>query len=288
MRGLPVMRACVSLLVLLSACTVGEPPSEPEPGSKGPMLLESSAPASDPKVAVPAPTGPAEEPTKPEPAPAPTPAATPAASEQAPDLVPRIVGATGPDAEMFYKAEAMRGQGDPKGMRDALLELVRDHPTSKFMPWAYLMLGDEFFDRDEFKSSANFYEKALTYPNDDTGAYALYKVAWCQISLGNDTEALASFMKAAERAQRVPTDQGRALVQASIRDTVIPYLRVGKLARAPAFYKKLTTGTAVPLEEILAKLATALIDVGRRDELASACKSSGMPPWCASPLDRLK
>lgn len=278
------MRACVSLLVLLAACTIGEPPSEPEPGSKGPMLLESSAPASDPKVAVPPPTGPAEEPAKPEPAPA----ATPVASEQAPDLVPRLVGATGPDAEKFYKAEAMRGQGDSKGMRDALLELVRDHPTSKFMPRAYLMLGDEFFDRGEFKSAVNFYEKAMTYPNDDTGAYAQYKVAWCQVNQGNDTEALASFMKAAERAQRVPTDQGRALVAASIRDSVLPYLRVGKLGRAPEFYKKLTTGTAVTLEEVLSKLAVAAIDVGRRDDLASACKSSGMPPWCGAPLDRLK
>lgn len=278
------MRACVSLLVLLSACTVGEPPSEPEPGSKGPMLLESSAPASDPKVAVPPPTGPAEEPAKPEPAPA----VPPAAREQTVDLVPRIVGATGPDAEQFYRAEAMRGQGDPKAMRDALLGLVKDHPTSKFMPHAFLMLGDEFFDRGEFKSAVNFYEKALTYPNDEIGAYAQYKVAWCQVNLGIDSEALAGFIKAAERAQRVATDQGRALVRASVRDSVLPYARAGKLDRATVFYKKLTAGTAVTLEEALIKLAETMIDSGRRDEVAGVCKSSSMPGWCAAPLDRLK
>lgn len=274
----------VLLLIVLSACATGDTlPGSGEPASR-PQIVESSAPSSEPKAALPEP---------PEPAPTATPAqrepppATPATPAKAPDvdLAPRIVGATGPDAETFYRAEAMRGQGDLKAMREALLTLVKDHPTSKFMPHAFLMLGDEFFNKGDFPGAASFFEKALTYPNDDTGAYASYRLALCRQRQGNDQEALAGFVTAAERAQRVATDQGRALVRASLRDSAPTYARVGKIDRAAPFYTKVTAGTGIPLEEVLREVAIAAISRQRRDEVATVCKAEGMPAWCAGPLD---
>lgn len=281
-----IMFARVALLALLSfTCAGDEPPTAaPSPAAGGPkaaepppaapVIVEPAAPASGPKAA--------------EPPPAPEVVSTEAKPAEAAsqDLTPRIVGATGPDAELFSRAEALRKQGDVMKMRQALLELLRDHPASPLVPHVYLTLGDESFKRGEMKNALQFFEKALTFPNDDVAAYALHLAGWCRMNLGDDEEALAAFVQAAERATRVATDQGRALARASILDSAMVYVRVGKLDKAPAFYAKATKGTGVTPDEALRRLATAAIDSERRDELARLCKAEDMPAWCAGPLDR--
>ncbi|MCY1056683.1 tetratricopeptide repeat protein [Nannocystis sp. SCPEA4] len=276
------MFARVALLGLLSfTCAGDEPPTAaPSPAAGGPkaaeppfeapVIVESAALASEPKAAEPPPAPEAAKPAD-------------AASQ---DLTPRLAGATGPDAELFSRAEALRKQGDVMKMRQALLELLRDHPASPLVPHVYLTLGDESFKRGEMKNALQFFEKALSFPNDDVAAYALHLAGWCRMNLGEDEEALAAFVQAAERATRVATDQGRALARASILDSAFVYVRVGKLDKAPAFYAKATKGTGVTPDEALRRMATAAIDSERRDELARLCKTEGMPAWCAGPLDR--
>ncbi|MDC0673597.1 tetratricopeptide repeat protein [Nannocystis radixulma] len=276
------MFARVALLALLSfTCAGDEPPtaaSSPaaggpkaaEPPPAAPVIVDSAAPASGPRAAEPPPAPEAEKPADP-------------ASQ---DLTPRIAGATGPDAELFSRAEALRKQGDVMKMRQTLLELLRDHPASPLVPHVYLTLGDESFNRGEMKAALQFFEKTLTLPNDDVAAYALYLTGWCRVNLGDDEEALAAFVQAAERATRVATDRGRSLARASILDSAMVYVRVGKLDKAPAFYAKATKGTGVTTDEALRRMATAAIDSERRDELARLCKAEGMPAWCAGPLDR--
>jgi tetratricopeptide (TPR) repeat protein len=282
-----LMPARAALLALLSSvCAGGEPPpAASEPAPDGPMVVEPAAPASEPRAAEP-PAAPASEPAEAPPAPATVARDARPADAPSRDLAPRLVGATGPDAELFARAAALREQGDVANMRKALLELVRDYPASPFIPHAYVMLGDEFFKRGDMNSALQFFEKALTFPNDDIAAYALYLSGWCRVNLGDDAAALAAFMQAAQRAARVATDQGRALARASILDSTFVYVRAGKLDRAPAFYAKATTDTGVTPDEALRRMSRAAIDSERRDELARVCKAEGMPAWCAGPLDR--
>jgi tetratricopeptide (TPR) repeat protein len=277
------MPARASLLVLLlsSACAAAEPQTpEAQAPAAGPQILESAAPSTE----LAPPSGPDAPPPTPKPAEQPPP---PAAAPASPlDLAPRISGASGPDADKYFRAESHRSQGDPQGMREALVELVRDHPNSPFMPHAYLMLGEELFRRGEMKSALQTFEKTLMYPADDTGAYAQYMIGWCHMNLGDSAESLGAFVKSAERAQRVQTESGKALARASVLDSALPYAHVGKLAAATNFYKRVTTGSTVTLDEVLRRVARAALDMGRRDELLRVCESEGMPGWCAGPLDQ--
>ena len=280
------MLARASVLALLSsACAAAEPlSSEPQAPAAGPQIVEASAPSTElaPPSGPDAPT-PATQPEATPPAEQPPPTSAPGGPQ---DLAPRLKGATGPDADKFNKAESLRSQGDVEGMRRALIELIKDHPTSPFMPHAYLMIGEEFFKRGEMPSALQTFEKVLTYPADDTGAYAQYLAAWCRVNLGDDAEALHAFVKAAERAQRLTTEAGKALARASVLDSALPYAHVGKLTAAKPFYKRVTTGSSVTLDEVLRRVARASLDMGRRDELLRACKAEDMPAWCAGPLDQ--
>jgi tetratricopeptide (TPR) repeat protein len=201
------------------------------------------------------------------------------------DTSPRDVAAprateAGPDTARFDEAMAAREAGDPAAMKQALLQLVRDHPHSPLIPHAYLAFGDHMFEEGRMVTARNFYDRAASFPGSTT-AYARYKIAWCHLNEGDDTEALTAFV-AAVRAGLELGPQGTAIAQASLRDSVLPFARVGRLDRAPAFYHRLVPDPA-DLEPVLLHLAEAARAEGREDELRAACRSHDSPPWCRAP-----
>lgn len=288
------MSARAQVLVLSSLCmasgcvdTQQAGPSEPALASAStrPQLREGTTPGVEPapdgpKVIAP-PNGP------------PLPDGAPEEAEPAPetatrsnDLTPPLAEARGPDADLFDRAVEMRRSGDREGARELLLELLKNHPTSPFVPHVYVQLGDDAFERMDMKQALQLFEKALTFPDAGVAAYARYKTGWCHVNLGAQEAALDAFLRASQGAQGLANKFGERLVRSSILDSVLPYASVGKLDRAAVFYTKMTKGTAVTLDEVLRKLATSALMTGREAELRRVCEAAGMPPWCAEPLDQ--
>ncbi|HET6584737.1 MAG TPA: tetratricopeptide repeat protein [Nannocystaceae bacterium] len=230
-----------------------------------------------------APTPASAEPASAEPASAePTSAAAPSVGPAVGTMPSPIVAvAGGADAALFARGEARRHAGDLQGMRQAFLELVRDHPTSPFVPHVFFAFGEVSFAEGRMDDAKRFFEKTAQFPKSDAAAFAHHRIAWCEIDLGRDDAALNAFLRAARAAQVLPSEQGKMLLAASIFDSTAVFARVGKLAKAATFYEHIVKGTEIALEPVLARVADAAVAGGRKDELARACKDAGAPRWCA-------
>ncbi len=58
-------------------------------------------------------------------------------------------------------------------------DLIRKYPDSKFVPDAYIQMGEHFFNSNDLERARKAYEKALAFNIPQIYSFALYKLAWC-------------------------------------------------------------------------------------------------------------
>ena len=63
--------------------------------------------------------------------------------------------------------------------RQVYLRLVRAHPSSRWIPHAYLSFGDDYFRQGDMSAAEQFYRKIIEFPPDANRVYgyALYRLA---------------------------------------------------------------------------------------------------------------
>lgn len=188
------------------------------------------------------------------------------------------VGASLPaDAEIARQALALGEAGKGDDMRKTWLELVREHPTSAYVPLAYATFGDHYFAQGDFETASRFYEKTLQFPDAPIRAWATYKLAWCKLRAGDGVGALERFvqtLRAVDDGHAGSTADAEVLAAATRRDLVLAYAEVGKPARAAAFFQRLAGGAAtdeVPPAGQLDLLGRHLTRDGRTAEAATIC-----------------
>ena len=74
-------------------------------------------------------------------------------------------------------------------------DLIRKYPDSKFVPDAYVQMGEHFFNSNDLERARKAYEKALAFNIPQIYAFALYKLAWCDFNAGAYEEAIHKFQK---------------------------------------------------------------------------------------------
>jgi TolA-binding protein len=105
--------------------------------------------------------------------------------------------------------------------RDAFHRLIKDHPSSKRVPAAYLYFGEYLFDGGDFKHSREFYERVTTFEDPTVQGFALYKLGWCAIHIGDANEGAAFLndaLRAAHEGHGGNARQSALLAEAAQRD----------------------------------------------------------------------
>lgn len=169
-------------------------------------------------------------------------------------LVKRDDAATLPrlDEMLFAYAVSSGKRGDEARMKNTFLRLIREYPTSRLIPLAYVSFGDYYFDRRELEHAAQLYQKIEDgYPDSPAAAYVLYKHAWCDLLASRSGEgdrwadAIDHFARAVEvslaREDRETAD-ARALRDAARLDLVEAYMHAGRAAKAQAFFEQVGRG----------------------------------------------
>ena len=90
-----------------------------------------------------------------------------------------------------------------KYMKEARMvfhKLIKDHPTSSFVPESYLVFAEYYAGVAEHANAQQFYEKVLSFPKSASYAYALYKMGFVHIALQRDALAADVFERAAKAA----------------------------------------------------------------------------------------
>ena len=220
------------------------------------------------------------------PAPAPLPVAFHA------HLAALAAGIDGEDGTLFRRGHEAERAEDPAAARRAYLELIKRHPDSPLVPYAYLAFADLFFreaendapDRWAFAQQA--YQKVLTYPppNNVAFAYALQRLAASFNRAKDFQQALAAAHKSLGAMASVKDlPLGRETAEAARRELVVAFAGAGQPNKAPLFFRSADPANAPALllalgEEYaaggMAREAIALYE--------TALRASTSPALCAA------
>ena len=98
------------------------------------------------------------------------------------------------DEVLFRLATQLTTAKKDDQARGFLQRLIKDYPTSKYIPDAYLAFAEHAFEGGEMEAALRFYEKVEQFPKSSVYPYAVYKKGWCYVNLGDYKTALETFV----------------------------------------------------------------------------------------------
>jgi tetratricopeptide (TPR) repeat protein len=154
------------------------------------------------------------------------------------------------EAIYFYAFELGQLKREAE-MQEAYLRLIREYPTSKYIPNAYLSFADFKFAANQIPDALRLYQKIVDgYKDSPVYAYALYKMGWCYLNPIGTAEP--EYKKSLEKfvATVKATMEGRAGSEANAkqlrrdarRDMVKAYVHAGRPSAALEFFEKVGNG----------------------------------------------
>jgi TolA-binding protein len=172
------------------------------------------------------------------------------------------------DEAIYFYAFELGQLNREAEMKDAYLRLIREYPTSKYIPNAYLSFADYYFGQNQIADALKLYQKIVDgYKDSPVYAYALYKMAWCYLNpIGTaEPQYTASLNKFVETIKA--TLEGRAGNEANAkqlrrdarRDLVKAYVHAGKPSKAWDFFT--TVGNGPKKDEDMARKMMELLAV---------------------------
>ncbi len=82
-----------------------------------------------------------------------------------------------------------------------LQRLVSSYPNSRYLPDAYLALGDFFFDQQMTSAARDNYENVLNHESYRNFDYAVYKLGWTHFNMGEHRESADRFKQVIEASE---------------------------------------------------------------------------------------
>jgi tetratricopeptide (TPR) repeat protein len=174
------------------------------------------------------------------------------------------------DEVLFNLAYNMYELGKKKDAVAHYWDLIRQYPDSKFVPDAYVQLGEHFFNSNDLERARKAYEKALEYNIPQIYAFALYKLAWCDYNAGNYNEALEKFrkvvtyqeegMNAASKGDKKDKVQ---LKNEAMNDMILSFVALNQVDEAQKYY--LQHASRKKAHRLMAKLGNTYFDAGKWD-----------------------
>src|SRR5262249_2399015 len=157
------------------------------------------------------------------------------------------------DEVLFRLATLLTAAKKEDQARELLARLLKDHPTSRYGPGAYLAFGALPFDPGEIDAALRFYEKVEAFPRSHVFPYAVYKKGWCQVNLGDFKAALGTFIRVARLSSNAPDRQLDLLAREVRKDIVTAYARVGGPDKAEELFRRVGGDAAGKMLEALAE-----------------------------------
>lgn len=174
----------------------------------------------------------------------------------------------------FCYHEDVSAQWDRAEAKATFEELIAARPDSEFADAAHLVLGEYYFEDNDFDSAIPEFQHVVDRGSD--GKYysrALYKLAWGQYKLSNYEVSMALFVELLDKSEQLRRDSGRpsnfapeaienlALSIADLSD----YDGESPLDIATKYFASL--GEQRPYEwDVLVKLAEILVEYARPED----------------------
>jgi len=173
------------------------------------------------------------------------------------------------DEATFYLGSALQ---DTDRRSEAVKEfnnLVRAYPDSEYVPDAYVLIGEYYFDHNNAYKALLAYQKAARYKDNPKYSFAMYKLAWCYYNVGEYGKAIDT-MKAVVAFSMANTSGDKSkltLQEEALKDLVRFFADAGNLQEAIDYFNKL--GKQDLIEAMLKRLANTYFENGDFEQAIS-------------------
>lgn len=189
------------------------------------------------------------------------------------------------DEVLYFLGLNLMEMNDEKRALVAYNRLISKYPKSKYLPDAYLAVGEYWFNgskgkREALEKALEHYKNATKFPESQVYGYALYKQGWCYFNMSDFEKAMDQFkavvlfvkIAGAEEVEGKKGAKGNrvGLAREARNDFVRAYSRGGGgPAEAKEKFSKLAD-TADDLRLMLKQLAGLFYEDGKDREAALA------------------
>ncbi|MFL5321483.1 MAG: tetratricopeptide repeat protein, partial [Myxococcaceae bacterium] len=151
------------------------------------------------------------------------------------------------------------------GKKDAAVkryeELIKNYPTSKFVPDAYVQLGNHYFDNNNLAKAEENYKRAYATKIPKIASYALYKLGWCDYNAGRLEDGLKKMQDVVSFSE--DKKEFTDLKNEALNDMVSFYVQLDRVDDAISYYKAKAGKKKQP--KLIGKLSYGLADAGHHD-----------------------
>lgn len=145
------------------------------------------------------------------------------------------------DEVLFVSAYNLYEAGQQEEAVQSYTRLIEQFPRSRFVPDAYVQLGEHFFSHNDLGRARGAFEKAAGFKLPKLYPFALYKLAWCDYNAGDYRGAIDKFQTvvAYSEAQAAPAAQRDRiqLKNEALKDIVLAYAQADAIDSAAAYLK---------------------------------------------------
>ena len=141
------------------------------------------------------------------------------------DLLDRFPEFANADAAYYAMGYCLQDMNERDRALQAFRDLIEKHPKSRWVPEAWLLIGEYFFDVGKYRDSIEAYNNALTDKDSRYYDMALYKLAWSYFQMYDYPTAIRTFKQLIERVDERKT-KGQAGLGQLLRSESIEYLGV--------------------------------------------------------------
>lgn len=186
----------------------------------------------------------------------------------------------------FCYAEPNSAQRDRDRARQVFRDLVAARPDSDYADAAHLLLGNYFFEDNQFASSIPEFEAVLSQgPERRNYLAALYQLAWARYKLNDYDQSMASFVDLLDRSEKLRRDTGRP---SEFAPDAVSYLAlsiadqsdahgVTPMEEAKAFFARVGADKAYRWD-VLKSLAEALVRYSRQSDAVAVYEALQTDP----------
>ena len=143
------------------------------------------------------------------------------------------------DEVLFVAAYNRYEIGEKKEAVANYTELIEKHPKSKFVPDAYVQLGEHYFTGNDLAHARAAFEKAASFKLPKLYSFAVYKLAWCDYNAGDYTAAIDKFKQVISYSDAQESSKDRIQLKTeALKDIVLSYARIDSVEPAEAYLKE--------------------------------------------------
>jgi len=171
------------------------------------------------------------------------------------------------DEELFERASELWDRKQDKQALQVFKELIKNYPTSKHVPDAYLAFGEYYFNQGNIEKALMAYKKVTAFKEAVVYPYAVYKSGWCYYNIHEFERALKHFLLVVKHCDREQKKTGiePELRREALKDIALVYSHAKGAEHAPDFIKHVAPDEA---GEWLAKLGSMYYGAGKYKDAA--------------------